>query len=297
MSAAATILKIRSMQTLAKMGAGRAAALTWVAAFSAFGLPGRACADGLPTFSDPVVNTFVKTYSQFVDSYVDAAKTGDTSKLAGIQAKESEHQQQLAQLTQPNGKVKQDEGASFQTFLATYKEKILPYYKYSVADVNTFVTKYAQFVDSYVAAAKAGDAAKLAGTKAKEEKEFQQQAIQAAGKLKKVDGKLFQEDALFPEFLTTYTQKIASSIALSYKYIDESINTFVEKYSKFADDYVAALKAAQAGDTSDLTSIQSRATEIQAEAVPTANKVKAGESTIFQSFIAQEVAKINDASK
>jgi hypothetical protein len=193
--------------------------------------------------------------------------------------------------------VKQDEGASFQIFLATYKEKILPYYKYSVAEVNTFVTKYAQFVDSYVAAAKAGDAAKLAGTKAKQEKEFQQQAVQAAGKLKKVDGKLFQEDALFPEFLTTYTQKIASSIALSYKYIDESINTFVEKYSKFADDYVAAFKAAQSGDTSDLTSIQSRATEIQAEAVPTANKVKAGESTIFQSFIAQEVAKINDASK
>jgi hypothetical protein len=297
MSAAATILKIRSMQTLAKMGAGRAAALTWVAAFSAFGLPGHAFADGLPTFNDPVVNTFVKSYSQFVDSYVDAAKTGDTAKLAGIQAKESELQQQLAQLTQPNGKVKQDEGASFQIFLATYKEKILPYYKYSVAEVNTFVTKYAQFVDSYVAAAKAGDAAKLAGTKAKQEKEFQQQAVQAAGKLKKVDGKLFQEDALFPEFLTTYTQKIASSIALSYKYIDESINTFVEKYSKFADDYVAAFKAAQSGDTSDLTSIQSRATEIQAEAVPTANKVKAGESTIFQSFIAQEVAKINDASK
>jgi hypothetical protein len=279
------------------MRAGWLAALTWVAAFSAFGLSGHAFADGLPTFSDPAVNTFVKTYSQFVDSYVDAAKTGDTAKLAGIQAKESELQQQLAQLTQPNGKVKQDEGAKFQTFLATYKEKILPYYKYSVADVNTFVTKYAQFVDSYVAAARAGDAAKLADTKAKEEKEFQQQAIQVAGKLKKVDGKLFQEDTLFPEFLTTYTQKIASTIALSYRYIDESINTFVEKYSKFADDYVTALNAAQAGDTSGLTTIQSRATEIQTEAVPTANKVKTGESTIFQSFIAQEVAKINDASK
>ncbi len=285
------------MKTSAKMRAGWVAALTLAAAFSAFGLAGRAFADGLPTFSDPVVNTFVKTYSQFVDSYVDAAKTGDTTKLAGIQAKESELQQQLAQLTQPNGKVKQDEGAKFQTFLATYKEKILPYYKYSVADVNTFVTKYAQFVESYVAAAKTGDTTKLAGTKAKEEKEFQQLAIQTAGKLKKVDGKLFQEDTLFPEFLTTYTQKIASSIALSYKYIDDSINTFVEKYSKFADDYVAAVKAAQAGDTSNLTSIQSRATEIQAAAVPTANKVKAGESTIFQSFIAQEGAKINDASK
>jgi len=42
---------------------------------------GRAFADSLPTFSDPVVNTFVKTYSQFVDSYVDAARTGDTARL------------------------------------------------------------------------------------------------------------------------------------------------------------------------------------------------------------------------
>src|SRR5258708_39709839 len=123
MSAAATILKIRSMQTLAKMGAGRPAALTWVAAFSAFGLPGHAFADGPPTFSDPVVNTFVKSYSQFVDSYVDAAKTGDTAKLAGIQAKESELQQQLAQLTQPNGKVKQDEGASFRLFSPPTKRR------------------------------------------------------------------------------------------------------------------------------------------------------------------------------
>src|SRR5260221_586049 len=135
----------------------RMATLSLATAFSVFTFSARALADDLPTFSDPVVNTFVKTYSQFVDSYVAAAKTGDTAKLAGIQAKESELQQQLAQLTQPNGKVKQDEGASFQTFLATYKEKILPYYKYSVADVNTFVTKYAQFVDSYVAAAKPCD--------------------------------------------------------------------------------------------------------------------------------------------
>jgi hypothetical protein len=267
------------------------------AAFSAFGFADRTWADSLPTFSDPAVNTFVKTYSQFVDSYVDAAKTGDTTKLTGIQAKESELQQQLAQLSQPNGKVKQEETEKFQNFLATYKEKILPYYKYSAADVNTFVTKYAQFVESYVTAVKTGDASKLAATKAKEEKEFQQQAILAVGKLKKVDGKLFQEDTLFPEFLTTYTEKIASYIALSYRYIDESINAFVEKYSKFADDYVAALQAAKAGDTSKLTSIQSEATEIQAQAVPTVKKVKDGESAIFQSFIAQEIVRISDASK
>ena len=120
---------------------------------------------------------------------------------------------------------------------------------------------------------------------------------QAAGKLKKVEGKLFQEDSLFPEFLTTYTQKIASYIALSYKYVDESINAFVEKYSRFADEYVAALQAAKTGDTSKLISIQNEATDLHAQAASIAKKVKDGETAIFQSFITQEIAKITDASK
>jgi hypothetical protein len=102
---------------------------------------------------------------------------------------------------------------------------------------------------------------------------------------------------LFPEFLATYTQKIASDIALSYKYIDESINAFAEKYLKFADDYVAALQAAKTGDISKLTGIQNEATGIQAQAVRIAKKVKDGETAIFQSFIAQEIARISDASK
>src|SRR5258708_33276643 len=115
------------------------ARLVLAAAFSVSEFTGRAFADSLPTFSDPLVNTVVKTCSQFVDSYVDAAKAGDTARLAGIQAKESELQQQLAQLTQPNGKVKQDEAEKFQSFLATYKDKILPYYKYSVPDFHPSV--------------------------------------------------------------------------------------------------------------------------------------------------------------
>lgn len=281
----------------------RIAALALGSTFSVFSLTVHAFADELPTFADPAVTTFVKTYAQFVDSYVDAAKTGDTSKLATVQAKEAELQQQF---TQAIGKLRPEEGEKFQPFLSRYKEKIKPYYKYSVADVNTFVTKYIQFVDGFVEAAKTGDASKLAGAKAKEEKAFQQQAVQIAGKLKKDEGRLFQEDKLFQEFLTTYTQKIASYIASSYKYIDESdidkdhrntnINTFVEKYSKFADDYLAALQAAKTGDTSGLTNIQSQATELQAEVVPAVNKLKPGEATIFQSFIAQEIAKI-DASK
>jgi hypothetical protein len=271
--------------------------------FSVFSLAGSALADELPTFGDPAVNSFVKTYSQFVDSYVDAAKTGDASKLATVQAKEAEIQQQF---TLAIGKLRPEEAEKFQPFLARSKDKIKPYYRYSVADVNTFVTKYTHFVDSYVEAAKKGDASKLAGAKAKEEREFQQLAVQAAGKLKKDEGKLLQEDKLFQEFLTTYTQKIAAYVALTYKYIDENdidkdhrntnVNTFVEKYAKFADDYIAALQAANTGDTSKLTNIQSQATELQAEVVPAVNKLKPGEAAIFQSFIAQEIAKI-DAAK
>jgi len=60
--------------------------------------------------------------------------------------------------------------------------------------------------------------------------------------LKKVEGKLFSGGFPVSGILTTYTQKIASYIALSYKYVDESINAFVEKYSKFADEYVLPCK-------------------------------------------------------
>src|SRR5258708_24474387 len=127
------------MKTSGDMRAIQVASLVLAAGFSVSEFTGRAFADSLPTFSDPVVNTFVKTYSQFVDSYVDAARTGDTTRLAGIQAKESELQQQLAQLTQPNGKVKQDEAEKFQNFLRTYKEKILPYYKYNLPDFHPSV--------------------------------------------------------------------------------------------------------------------------------------------------------------
>jgi hypothetical protein len=59
----------------------RMATLSLATAFSVFTFSARALADDLPTFSDPDVNTFVKTYAQFVDDYITAikaAKTGNT---------------------------------------------------------------------------------------------------------------------------------------------------------------------------------------------------------------------------
>jgi len=102
----------------------RIAALTLATAFSIFAFSARALADDLPTFSDPDVNTFVKNYAQFVDDYITAlkaAKTGDNSKLAGVQTKAGELQ---GQATQAAGKLKPDESDKYQKFVATCSQKI-----------------------------------------------------------------------------------------------------------------------------------------------------------------------------
>jgi hypothetical protein len=102
----------------------RMAALALAAVFSVFAFTTRVFADDLPTFSDPDVNTFVKSYAQFVDNYIEAlkaAKTGDNSKLANVQTKATELQ---AQATQATGKLKADETETFQKFLTTCTAKI-----------------------------------------------------------------------------------------------------------------------------------------------------------------------------
>src|SRR4051794_37621521 len=87
----------------------RTAALGLATAFSIFALSARALAEDVPTFSDPDVNTFVKSYAQFVDDYIialKAAKVGDNSKLADVQTKAGELQGQASQAA---GKLKPDE--------------------------------------------------------------------------------------------------------------------------------------------------------------------------------------------
>jgi hypothetical protein len=103
----------------------RVVALSLATAFSVFALSVHAWADDLPTFSDPDVNTFVKTYAQFVDDYITAlkaAKSGDNSKLAGVQTKAGELQ---TQATQAAGKLKPDESDKFQKFVADCSQKIV----------------------------------------------------------------------------------------------------------------------------------------------------------------------------
>src|SRR5258708_29414779 len=61
----------------------------------------RALGDDVPTFSDPDVTNFAKTYSDFVNDYIDAykaAKAGDNSKITPLQSK-APHLQAQSTLT------------------------------------------------------------------------------------------------------------------------------------------------------------------------------------------------------
>jgi len=84
----------------------------------------RLFADDIPTFSDPDLNIFVKSYAQFVVDYVDAykaAKTGDKSKLQALQSRTGELQAQAAEIP---GQIKPDEAEKFSTFIDRCSEKI-----------------------------------------------------------------------------------------------------------------------------------------------------------------------------
>jgi hypothetical protein len=101
--------------------------LCLVVAFVAVGsfVASRALGDDIPTFSEPEVNTFVKTYAQFVSDYLDAykaMKTGDNSKITALQAKLPELQ---SEATQVAGKVKPDEATKFSTFVSGCAQKIV----------------------------------------------------------------------------------------------------------------------------------------------------------------------------
>jgi hypothetical protein len=85
----------------------------------------RALGDDVPTFSDQDVTNFVKTYSDFVNDYIDAykaAKAGDNSKITALQAKAPQLQAQAAQVA---GKLKPEESSKFQTFVTACSQKML----------------------------------------------------------------------------------------------------------------------------------------------------------------------------
>lgn len=84
----------------------------------------RMLAEDIPTFSEPEVNTFVKTYAEFADEYVvayKAMKAGDNSKIQALQSKSAELETEAAKL---NGKLKPNETDRFNAFVTSCAQKI-----------------------------------------------------------------------------------------------------------------------------------------------------------------------------
>jgi Skp family chaperone for outer membrane proteins len=91
----------------------------------ALGFASQIFADDLPTFVEPEVNTFVKSYAQFIDDYAaayKAMKAGDNSKMQALQSKSMELQTEADQLT---GKLRDDEKPKFQDFITKCAQKLL----------------------------------------------------------------------------------------------------------------------------------------------------------------------------
>ena len=84
----------------------------------------RILAEDIPTFSEPEVNTFVKTYSEFADEYVvayKAMKAGDNSKIQALQSKSAELETEAAKLS---GKLKPNETDRFNAFVSSCAQKV-----------------------------------------------------------------------------------------------------------------------------------------------------------------------------
>lgn len=73
-----------------------------------------------PKFSDPEVTAFAKLYLEFADEAAvayKAAKSGDTSKVAALQAKSQAIQEKQAAVTSKVTAMKPDEAERFQKFI------------------------------------------------------------------------------------------------------------------------------------------------------------------------------------
>jgi hypothetical protein len=84
----------------------------------------RMLADDIPAFSEPEVNTFVKTYGEFVGEYVvayKAMKAGDNSKMRALRSKSVELEAEAAKLS---GKLKANETDRFNAFVSSCAQKI-----------------------------------------------------------------------------------------------------------------------------------------------------------------------------
>ena len=100
-----------------------------------FALAATVRADDAPTFSDPDVNAYVKSYADFTDhyaadmkDYMAAAKSGDTTKMQAAAAKMQPDQAKAQDLATKSaglsGKLKPDETAKFSAYLQKCAQKM-----------------------------------------------------------------------------------------------------------------------------------------------------------------------------
>ena len=80
--------------------------------------------EDLPKFTDPDVTAYIKAYAEFIDQYIaaaKAAKAGDTSKMAGVDAKNQELQKMSEKLAP---KLKPEEVERFSDYLSKSTERM-----------------------------------------------------------------------------------------------------------------------------------------------------------------------------
>lgn len=100
-----------------------------------FAFAGLTRADDVPTFSDPDVTAYVKSYGEFADqyaanmkNYMAATKSGDTTKMQAaaqkMQADQAKSQEMLSKSATVSGKVKPDETQKFTGYLQKCAQKM-----------------------------------------------------------------------------------------------------------------------------------------------------------------------------
>ncbi|MGA7128467.1 MAG: hypothetical protein WBZ19_19290 [Chthoniobacterales bacterium] len=89
--------------------------------------PARQVADGrdaLPTFSNPDVNAFIKTYEQFAKDYLDAIKAMNSGDDSKIQAMADRSTTMLDTIPKIAALLKEDEKTKYTAYLNGWKDKL-----------------------------------------------------------------------------------------------------------------------------------------------------------------------------
>ncbi len=80
------------------------------------------------------------------------------------------------------------------------------------------------------------------------------------------------------------------------KFSDPEVTAYVKAYSDFTDQYIAASKAAKAGDNSKMASLEAKTQEMAKSSDTLAVKLKPEETEKFTEFLSKCAEKMVNAS-